>query len=187
MNEPAGSRIGYGGTVFRSVGWPVTRWFFVRVWLMYVVITAAFALAIDWSFWRDPFVLGFALLFPMIAPVIMTRIPKGEIHVTYEGIILKASRTARYSWADIESIRLKSISESGTTTVALCRLFGVNVNRQFMEVRLRRSVRFNPISENMSTRGFGLPTHLRKVNLFPDDPRALLAAAEVHVQPGIHS
>ncbi len=187
MNEPAGSRIGYGETVFRSVGWPVTRWFFVRVWLAYALLAVVFLLLVDSSFWRDPFVLGFALLFPMIAPLIMTRSPKGEIHITHDGITLKASRTFRYSWGDIASLRLTSGSEAGTLVLALCRVFGIDLRKEFLEMKLRRSLRFNPITENSGTRRWGLPTYIKKVSLFPDDPRAFFVAAEVHLQPGVHS
>ena len=185
--QSAGSRAGYGETVFRSLGWPVTRWFVIRVWLVFVLFTAAVAFLIDWSFWRDPLFVGFVVLFPMLAPVMMTRPAKGEIQVTHEGITLEGSRTARYSWEDIASIRLTSISERGPATVALYRFLGVDVNRQFMEIKLRRSVRFNPVSENMSTRGLGIPSFMKVANLYPDDPRALLAATEIHLQSGIHS
>ncbi len=181
------SRVGFGETVFRSLGWPVTRWFFIRVWLVYVVLVAGVAFFANASFWRDPLSLGFVLFFPMIAPLIMTRSPKGEIHVTHEGITLNASRIARYSWADVESLRLTSGSEAASPIRALCRVLGIDLRREFLEMKLRSSVRYNPVSENMSTRGFGVPTHLKKVSLFPDDPRALLAAVEVHLQPGIHS
>jgi hypothetical protein len=185
-SQSPASRAGYGETVFRSVGWPVTRWFFVRVWLAYVLITAAFALAIEWSFWRDPIFVGFVLFFPMLAPMMMTRSAKGEIQVTNEGITLKGGRTARYSWEDIVSVRLTSISEGGPVTIALWRFLGADVNRRFMEIKLRRSVRFNPISENMSTRGLGIPSFMKVAKLYPDDPPALLAATEIHLQSGIH-
>jgi hypothetical protein len=146
-----------------------------------------FLLLIDSSFWRDPFVLGFVLLFPMIAPVIMTRSPKGEIHVTHEGITLKASRIARYSWADIESLRVTSGSEARSLTRALCRVFGIDLRKEFLEMKLRTSVRYNPVGESMSTRGLGIPSFIKVANLYPDDPRALLAATEIHLQSGIHS
>lgn len=182
-----GSRAGYGETVFPSVGPAVTRTFFIRAWLAFVLVGAVGAFVIDSSFWRDPYLVGFVALFPMLCPWIMTRSSKGEIRVTNEGITLEATRTARYSWEDIASLRLTSIAERSSAVVSLYRFFGFDVNRQFLEMRLRRSVRLNPINENQSTRGWGIPSvFFRASHLYANDPLALLAAAEIHLKPGVH-
>lgn len=182
-------QVGYGQVEFKSVGWPTRRSFYVRMWVVLVLPLVAFASLLDQSFWRDPWFLGFVIVFPLLMTFVVSRMSKGTILLDNEGITQKAGgRFIRLSWADIEGMVLTSIRARGSTVAAINGLAGVDVDKEFIELKLRKSLRINPISENQSTRGWGIPTLFVKVaHLYVDDPRALLEAAEVHLRPGVHA
>ena len=57
-----------------------------------------------------------------------------------------------------------------------------HIKRKFVEVRLNRWARWNPVTGIVSTRGLGMPhPFTRKIALHPDDPEAFVAAAEPHL------
>ena len=182
-------RIGYGQVEFKSVGPPVGRTFHVRMSIMVALPLAAFAFLLNQSFWRDPWLVGFVIAFPLMMTFVVPRMSKGKIILDHEGITLQAGgRTLRYSWGDIERIFVTSVRARGGAAARIFRFAGVDIDREFIELKLRKSLRFNPITENQSTRGWGIPTLLmRATHLYPDDPYALLMAAEIHLQPGLHA
>ncbi len=188
VKQPLAGRVGYGAIVFRSVGPPVKLAFYVRLWLFFVAQLSVFAFLLDQSFWQDPFLLGFVILFPIPFPFAIARMHRGTIELDQEGIAVTGGGShRRYWWADIERLEIASLADRSPAVVSLYRLFGFDVGRRFLEIKLRKSPRYNPLTESHGTRTWGIPTlFFKSAHLYADDPEALLAAAEVHLQPGVH-
>ncbi len=158
------------------------------MWLIFVALLGAFMFVLDSSFWRDLTLLGFVIVFPIPISFVMSRESKGKILLDHEGLTLRSSRTFRCAWADVAQMFVTSISVRSATVVWLCGVAGFDVHKPFIEVRIRRSLRYNPVTEDQSTRGWGIPIAVHKrFHLYADDPYELIAVAQVHLQPGVHA
>lgn len=182
-------RVGYGQIEFKSLGPPILWSFYLRFWLIIALPLAGFAFLLDQDFWRDPLGVGLIVTLPLTLAFGVPRMSKGRITLDIEGVTQKSGgRTIRYAWGDIKRMFVTTIKEKGSTVTNIYRLAGLDVDKEYIEVTLKKSLRVNPMSEYMSTRGWGLPTLvMRATHLYADDPHALLAAANVHLQPGLHA
>jgi hypothetical protein len=149
---------------------------------------AVFSFLLNQSFYRDPWLVAFVIAFPLVMTFVLPRMSRGKIILDHEGITLQAGRTVRYSWGDIERIFVTSVRARGGAAARIYRFAGADIDREFIELKLRKSLRLNPITENQSTLGWGIPTlFMRATHLYPDDPYALVMAAEIHLRPGLHA
>lgn len=81
-------------------------------------------------------------------------------------------------WHDVSTVRVRAASESRLIGI-LWRAWGINPERQLVDVKLRRALRWGLSLRTNSTRMKGIPNPFgRTLRLFPDDPQELASAVQ---------
>lgn len=113
----------------------------------------------------------------------------GVIELRNDALVIRVHNAIHeYPWCDIAAVRLSTWSESRRFEHAWLRATGADVAQPFVRVRLARPVGMTIgfWKTRYGTEVVGLPTFVRQIKLFVDDPESFVALAQPYL-PGAHA
>ncbi len=82
-------------------------------------------------------------------------------------------------WYDVSTVRLRTVADLRWFHRTFWRIWGGNAERQLVDVKLRRALRWGLSVRTNSTRMKGIPNPFaRTLRLFPNDPQAFALALQ---------
>ena len=110
----------------------------------------------------------------------------GVIELRNDALVIRVRNAIHeYPWCDIRAVHLSTWSESGRFGHAWLRATGADAAEPFVRVRLARSVgmTIGVWKTRYGTEVIGLPTFVRQIKVFVDDPASFVALAQPYL-PG---
>ena len=150
------------------------------------LILAAFA--VGWLSGSDAFFIG-AMISLLIAGYLwgFRAMGRGVVELSADRLIVR-SRSGRrrqtHAWTDIAEIRLNTLRQISTLERVWAAITRVDADLPFVELRLRRGVRLNPLSGVMGSVKFGTPGLLKSVRIYVRDPEGLVRVAQSYLRAG---
>lgn len=130
----------------------------------------------------NPIPFSLSALFLAVVMSLAQRAWSGTIIVAADALVFKR-KLGRWTfpWRDISEVCVTTLAQSGRFRRTYCAFLGLDIRRRFVEIRLKRWVKLNPITLRVSTRGLGIAIPFqRKVWLYPDNPEALVSSTQAH-------
>jgi len=111
---------------------------------------------------------------------------RGVVEISPDRLIVR-SRSGRrrqiHTWTDIAEIRLNTMRQIGAPDRIFAAIARVDADLPFVEVRLKRRLRVNPLFGQIGSFKFGTPGLLKSVRIYVRDPDGLVRAAQSYLNP----
>jgi hypothetical protein len=144
------------------------------------------AFAVGWLSKSDAFFIGVMLVL-LIAGYLwgFRAMGLGVVEISADRLIVR-SRSGRrrqtHTWTDIAEVRLNTLRRIGTFQRIWATITRVDADLPFVELRLRRRARFNPLSGEIGSVKFGTPGFLRSITFYVRDPEGLVRVANSYLR-----
>ena len=110
---------------------------------------------------------------------------RGVVELSADRLIVR-SRSGRrrqtHAWSDIAEVRLNTLRRIGTFQRIWATITRVDADLPFVELRLRRGVRMNPLSGEIGSVKFGAPGLLKTITFYVRDPEGLVRVAQSYLR-----
>jgi len=111
---------------------------------------------------------------------------RGVVELSADRLIVR-SRSGRrrqvHAWADIAEVRLNTMRQIGAPERILAAITRVE-DLPFIELRLRRGARANPLFGQIGSLRFGMPGPMKSIRIYVQDPEGLVRAAQSYLRAG---
>jgi len=107
----------------------------------------------------------------------------GTVILNQTGLTIRnRTSTVKIPWEDVESMSVAQFLEGESRLRPLLTLLvGSEANRRYVRVRLRRSYRAKLLPGSSGTRAFGLPSLIKSMPLYVEEPETVIKAAESYL------
>ena len=109
---------------------------------------------------------------------------RGVVELSADRLIVRSASGRRrqiHAWTDIAEIRLNTLRRIGTFQRIWAAVTRVDADLPFVELRLKRGARANPLSGEIGSIKCGIPGPLKSVTFYVRDPEGLVRAAQSYL------
>ena len=114
-------------------------------------------------------------------------ISRGVVEVSADGLVVRSLSGGRgqiHAWTDIAKVQLNTLRRVGAPERSLAAITRVDADLPFVEIRLKRGARLNPLSGKIGSLKFGVPTPRKSIRIYVRDPEGLVRIAQSYLRAG---